>query len=259
MKSFVYSVFSVLFLALTFSTYPALAAAIHIPADQPTIQDGIDAAIDGDFVLVATGTYVENINFRGKTITLQSEAGAELTVIDGDQNGPVLRFSNDETEESIIEGFTIRNGSGTYFEWTPGVWDYCGGGIFCYASSPTITNCTITGNSAGEDGGGIKCDDSTLTITNCILWGDSALEGSEIWIGTIFDPSTLTVNYSDVQGGEADVHIEGTSTLDWTDGNIDSDPRFVTDWNYHLRPLSPCINAGTDAGVYTDIDGQSRP
>ena len=48
----------------------AQAATIHVPTDQPTIQAGIDNAVNGDTVLVASGTYVENINFLGKAITV---------------------------------------------------------------------------------------------------------------------------------------------------------------------------------------------
>ena len=50
--------FSVLFLLVisTLSAYPAQAATIHVPADQSTIQAGIDAAVGGDLVLVASGT-----------------------------------------------------------------------------------------------------------------------------------------------------------------------------------------------------------
>ena len=56
-----------------------LATRINVPADQPTIQDGIDAASDSDTVLVQPGTYGENINFSGKNIVVGS-----LFLITGD-------------------------------------------------------------------------------------------------------------------------------------------------------------------------------
>ena len=87
------------------------AATIRVPGDQPTIQAGIDAASDGDTVLVAPGTYFENIDFKGKGITVRSSSGPEVTVIDGNQTGQVVRFDSGETIDSIIEGFTITNGN----------------------------------------------------------------------------------------------------------------------------------------------------
>lgn len=56
---------------------------IHVPSGQPTIQDGINAAVHGDVVLVAPGTYVENIDFIGKAISVKSSHGADRTTIDG--------------------------------------------------------------------------------------------------------------------------------------------------------------------------------
>jgi hypothetical protein len=59
------------------------AATIKVPADYPTIQQALDAATGGDTILIAPGTYPENIDFLGKAIALASEQGPGVTVIDG--------------------------------------------------------------------------------------------------------------------------------------------------------------------------------
>src|SRR5215468_6415481 len=80
---------------------------IHVPADQPTIQAGINAANSGDTVLVAPGTYIENINFMGKAITVKSSNGAKMTIIDGGGVAPVMTFSSSESASSVLSGFTL--------------------------------------------------------------------------------------------------------------------------------------------------------
>jgi len=133
-----------------------------------------------------------------------------------------------------------------------------GGGIGCFSfSSPTIANCTITENNARTGGGGSFSSSSHPSITNCILWGNSAVSaGSEM---ALQYNSSLAVDYSDVEGGEAHSHMDLSSSLDWGDGNIDSDPVFIEDDDYHLTEASPCVDTGADAGVYDDIDGDMRP
>ncbi len=96
------------FLFLTLSAHPTLATTIHVPADYTTIQGAIDAAVDGDLVLVAPRTYVENIDFLGKEITLQSAGGADVTIIDGgdctsgEETCSVVTFDKGETEAATV-------------------------------------------------------------------------------------------------------------------------------------------------------------
>ena len=119
---------------------------IRVPADHPSIQAAINAASNGDTVLVAPGTYLENIEFLGKAIRVVSEEGPEVTVIDGAQKRSVVRFYSGEGRGSSLEGFTVRNGLAGFED------GYSGGGITTYniirrlPSSPTIIGNIITAN-----------------------------------------------------------------------------------------------------------------
>jgi hypothetical protein len=121
---------------------PALAKIIHVPADQPTIQAGINAASNGDTVLVSAGTYYENINFSGKAITVTSVSGPTATVIDGSttNNTSTVTFDSGEALNSVISGFTVENQSSV--------------GINVYGASPTITGNVLTLNSMANVCGG---------------------------------------------------------------------------------------------------------
>jgi L-ascorbate metabolism protein UlaG (beta-lactamase superfamily) len=128
--------------------------------DFDNIQSGIDAAVDGDTILVAPTEFViiEPITFRGKAITVKSEAGPDVTTIrmgiPSDTNrGCAVVFENKETDMSVLEGFTITGGRGFWF---PSVNAFGAGGILFIASSGTVRDCAIVQNSA-EYGGGIAC------------------------------------------------------------------------------------------------------
>jgi parallel beta-helix repeat protein len=128
---------------------PSTAITIHVPADQPTIQGAINAANNGDTVLVSDGTYNENINFNGKAVTVKSVHGASLTTINGGGLGTAVLFISGETASSVLNGFTISNGSAGFQAPNYGE----GGGIAVSNSSPTITNNTIRSNNACNGAG----------------------------------------------------------------------------------------------------------
>src|SRR6185295_4670181 len=114
------------------------AATIRVPADAATIQQAIDASAAGDTVLVSPGTYVENINYRGKTIRLVSEQGPAVTIIDGNRAGSVVTFASGENRNAVLEGFTVRNGAN----------GFSGGGVLVQNSAPSIIGNWIVNNGA---------------------------------------------------------------------------------------------------------------
>jgi hypothetical protein len=117
-----------------------------------------------------------------------------------------------------------------------------GGGIYVYSlSSPLIINNTIVGNTTDEygAGGGISCErNCSPAILNSILWGNSSPVGPEIYIGYATHPSSFTIDYSDIEGGMESIFLDSLCTLNWGDGMIDLDPRFVTvdEFEYFLGP-----------------------
>jgi predicted outer membrane repeat protein len=166
-----------LLLLCAFCAISINAATIHVPADQPTIQAGIDAAVNGDTVLVADGTYAgdgnRDIDFSGRSILLVSESGPELTVVDcqGSAENPHrgFYFHSGEDTASIVHGFTVKNG---YIRTNEGELSL-GGGVLCVASSPKFVNCVIRDNQAMPPGyplgGGIACLSSAPLIRDCVV------------------------------------------------------------------------------------------
>ncbi len=135
------------------------ANVIHIPQEHSKIQAGINAARDGDALLVAPGTYYENIDFGGKNIIVTSEKGPEETVINGGFEGSVVTFQSGEDRGVVLHGFTIMNGMAglSRTEQKPELYP-SGGGISIRDASPTISHNIITKNATVDFGGGISIE-----------------------------------------------------------------------------------------------------
>ena len=181
------------------------AQIIHVPGDQPTIQGGIDAASTGNIVLVDEGTYYENINFKGKAITVASlfwDDGdtnhINNTVIDGSQpahsdTGAVITLCNWEDTTSVISGFTITGGTGNIII-DPQMGELVfGGGISCnYAGAKIIHNKIINNQVQHDDfavGAGIGTNGSgniwTVIRNNIVSDNDNTATSSYAWGGGI--------------------------------------------------------------------------
>lgn len=166
-----------------------------VPSVYPTIQAGINAASDGDTVIVADGTYTDDGNRdldfsnglppgQTRAIMVRSENGPENCIIDcqGTEGDPHRGFYFHSTEDanSIVYGFMITNGYGPD-ELVGSKGLSIGGAIMCIESSPTILNCVLSNNSAGYGGGAIFCMNySSPIIKNCLIDKNHANRGGGI-------------------------------------------------------------------------------
>ena len=174
---------------------PSMAAAdwILVPGDFLTIGEAIEAAENGDTVLVSPGTYVENLSFGGKAIAVVSEAGPAVTTIDGAGDGSVVSFVDGEGEDSVLEGFTITGGSGTCVDLGGGERTAFGGGIYCEGSGPSIAGNVITGNATscpgaggspnvGSGGGIAVLEGPPVKIQDNVIESNTATRGGGIFV-----------------------------------------------------------------------------
>lgn len=167
------------------------AAVIHIPADQPTIQAGIDVAVSGDTVLVSPGIYTETISFNGFDIVLGSlflttgdTAFIGSTVIDADSSGSCVSLSNGESSAARLCGLTLTNGFSQL--------DF-GGGINCIGASPRLDHLRIHHCSA-QFGGGMYSAASGSVVSEVLVEDNQAFYGSGG--GFYLDESPLNIENS---------------------------------------------------------------
>jgi len=241
---------------------------INVPEDQPTIQAGIAAATNTDTVLVQPGTYVENINYNGKLITVGSlflttadTSYISTTIIDGDSLGSVVLFTSEEDSTAVLTGFTITNGSDTFgggvncihssspdLKYLVIIDNYAnnGGGINCNGNSnPSISNVIISDNST-FNGGGIYSYQSNPSITNTVITGNSASYGGGISCNDNSNISLINVTISDNIASTAGGGIEC-----WNNSN----PSLTNCILWNDSPQEIFLTSSSINATYSDIEG----
>jgi parallel beta-helix repeat protein len=217
---------------------PTAADTLHVPGEYSTIQAAIEAALDGDMVEIADGTYTgagnRDLDFLGKAITVRGVSGdPALCIIDCEQDGRGFHFHTGEGSDSIAEGLTITGGritgdgggicctSASNPTLNQCIISNCvafgsGGGVHCAeSSSPTFTACTISENTATTltyCGGGVNCESgASPTFTDCTITGNNAgsgVGGGVLCVGGVgpaFIRCTINDNTANEGGG---VHCE---------------------------------------------------
>jgi hypothetical protein len=206
------------------------------------IQDGIDA-VAGSTVHVAAGTYYERITLKDGVEVLG--AGAGVTTIDGGGGGSVVTASN-VGSGAKLDGFTITHGSAEN-----------GGGMDNYNSSPTVTNCTFSDNSATSLGGGMYNDSgSSPTVTNCTFSGNSASWGGGMYNNANSSPTVTNCTFSGNSasgGGGMDNNANSSPTV--TNCTFSGNSVYNGGGGMYNNGSSPTVSNCTFSGNSASYDG----
>jgi predicted outer membrane repeat protein len=231
----------ILFIFIVLS-FPTLAATYTVdddgPADFTTIQSAINAAINGDEIIIAPGTYTGtgnyNIDFLGKAITVRSQDPNDWNVIKStviDCYGHTgFHFHNAEDGNSALSGVTIQNGTGMEkiisvliddgtksvgLPWPSETKDYnlfYGGAVVCEGANPAISKCFFIQNGYRETdlnssflgrGGAIYCEDGSPEISECIFENNTCNEGGAIYSLSPFKIQSCTMLNNQADDGAA--------------------------------------------------------
>ncbi len=203
--------FFLFFIALSFVN-PVFSAILNVPEDHEDIRSALQAAEEGDTVLVQPGTYPEFIRFPDRSITLASlflttgdPAYIDSTILTGNGGNSVVQFNGLENVPTLI-GFSVTNGRAAN-----------GGGIFVNGSSPILSDLKVFGNSASRNGGGLCANQpDSLIMMNCILSDNTSDDrggGIEIFNGYA-NLTNLEIFQNESESGGGISILQGECHLD---------------------------------------------
>jgi hypothetical protein len=223
-------------------TFTLKAEVIEVPTDYPTIQAALNASAEGDTIIVFPGSYVENINFRGKNVILTSLYFMESdtsyitsTIIDG--SNPVypdtascVIFNSGEDSTAVIQGFTITGGGGTKWLDMHGAGIYReGGGILVEFSSPTIVHnmirnnaCTDLSGVTSTGGGGIRIGDGNPRLVNNSIIYNEARYGA----GIVLNYTGARIVNNVIASNTGGQDYNGGSGI-WITGNLTGKSKYI--------------------------------
>jgi predicted outer membrane repeat protein len=242
----------------------AMAAQLLVPSQYSTIQAAINAASNGDEVVVADGTYsgtgFENMDFNGKAITVRSANGALNCILSYKGEVRAFHFHNGEGSNSVVAGFTIE-GAFAYQE--------DGGAILCESAGPTIQDCIFLGNTAtkggaiasfygditvtdchfedndASDGGAIYCEDDSSTISGCTFYGNNGSQtGGILIVDNYYSPLDATALISGC-AFEANTSVDAGSAIKSDDCHSIT----IVDCTFDANNGAAVYNSGGDVAI----------
>lgn len=167
---------------------PALAATIWVPDDYATIQGAIQAAAAaGDEIIVRPGTYVENLDYLGKGISIRSESGPAVTIIDGSHptNPERMSCAYMDGNNSALSGFSLTGGGGSKPFGPTG--PLVGGGVVLLGIGNVNNNWIYENHVVGtyvHGGGGVYVHNQLLfQVVNNLVYRNSLVQTSGTFTG----------------------------------------------------------------------------
>ena len=209
-----------------------------------TVQHAVDIAVAGDEVHVGGGTFNGDVTMKNRVSLLG--AGSTETTLAGTGTWPVISATSIDSG-TTISGITITGGGSA-----------SGGGVFCSSSSPSIINCTISGNSGGNSGGGIYCLASSPTITGTTISGNTAADGGGVYCSSSSPTITGTTISGNTAGLGGGIYCDSSSAPTITNCTISLN---IGTWGggvYSRHESSPTITKSTISGN-TAMSGGGAP